>query len=197
MSLLDEFKNGNLDAVKNDVAAVDLSSVAGLIDNFQYRQYFLEAAGREHYRLISWLSSQFPNQTVMDIGTHFGNSSVAMSFDKNVKVVSYDIVEMKQLTKLPENVEYKIGDFREDPITMASPFIFVDVDPHDGVQEKNFHQFFLESQYKGITLWDDINCNDAMRDWWNSLANDSSWFKKVDVTQLGHWSGTGMIIYNG
>lgn len=196
MDTLTEFKNGILsDAVKDEIAAINLNPLAATVENWNYRQYFLEAAGREHYKLISWLASKFPGQTVMDIGTHYGNSSLAMSRDPTAKVVSYDIVEMKQLVApLPSNVEYKIGDFRDDPITLQSPFIFVDVDPHDGIQEKDFHRFFLESQYKGIVLWDDINCNDAMREWWNNIV-ESPWYRKFDLTSVGHWSGTGMIIY--
>lgn len=196
MNLVEELKNGNLDAVKDAVSAVNLTPVSHLVNNWNYRQYFLDRAGKEHYKLISWFASQFPGQTVMDIGTHYGGSSLAMSFDKNVKVISYDIVEMKQMARpFPENCEYKIGDFREDPETMMAPFIFIDVDPHDGIQEREFHKFFLESGYKGITLWDDIDCNAPMRAWWGALENEYAQYKKVDVTKIGHWSGTGMVIY--
>jgi hypothetical protein len=87
-------------------------------------------------------------------------------------------------------VEYKIGDFRFDSELLASPFIFIDVDPHDGIQEKAFHEFFLTVRYKGITLWDDIHLTPVMEQWWNSIESH-----KVDLTKLGHASGTGMIVY--
>ena len=93
----------------------------------------------------------------------------------------------------PSNVTYKIGDFRTDSALMEAPFIFVDVDPHDGIQEKDFDRFFRESGYKGLTLWDDIHCNSAMKDWWENL--DGTGIEKYDLTVAGHWSGTGAIFY--
>jgi hypothetical protein len=193
MATINDLIEGNIAAIKDAVLAVDLSDISTKINNISYRNYFNEKAGREHYQLISWVASQFPGQTVMDIGTHYGNSSLAMANDKTAKVVSYDIIEMKQLLNLPENVEYKIGDFREDPLTMTSPFIFIDVDPHDGIQERDFHEWFIKSGYKGITLWDDIHCNPEMNIWWSNVSGDG--VKKYDFTEIGHWSGTGVIVY--
>jgi hypothetical protein len=176
-----------------EVQSVDLFNSSTSLSNFQYRSYYNEQAGKEHYKLLAFVASLFPSQTIYDIGTHFGGSSVALSTTAH-KVISYDIVEMKQLIVLPSNVEYKIGDFRKDPDVLNSPFIFVDVDPHDGIQERDFHSFFLESKYKGIVLWDDIRANREMHEWWSSIQ-ESDTIKKVDLSTLGHWSGTGMIVY--
>lgn len=188
-----DIKN-TIDTLLPEVKAISLIPICTKLSNIQYRQYFLEEAGNEHYKLLSFIASLFPNQTVYDIGTHFGGSSVALSNATNTKIVSYDIVEMKQLNFLPENVEYKIGDFRLDANVLSSPFIFVDVDPHDGLQERDFHKFFVDSNYKGIVLWDDIRANEYMKAWWNNVV-ESDTVKKVDLTKLGHWSGTGMIVY--
>lgn len=196
MATLKDLIDGDIEVIKQHLVSVDLSKESEQILNWSYKQYFLKEAGVEHYKLLAWVSSLFPNQTIMDIGTHYGNSSLAMTHPQDVKLISYDIVEMKQLFQpYPKNCEYKIGDFREDPATLSSPFIFIDVDPHDGIQEKDFHEFFLSKSYKGITLWDDIYANQQMKDWWESV--DGSVVKKVDLTAVGHWSGTGMIIYEG
>ena len=196
MVTLQDLLDGNISVIKQHLEAVDLTKESEKIGNWSYKQYFLKEAGVEHYKLIAWVSSLFPNQTIMDIGTHYGNSSLAMSQPQDVNLISYDIIEMKQLFQpFPKNCEYKIGDFREDPATLSSPFIFIDVDPHDGIQETEFHNFFLEKKYKGITLWDDIHLNEGMRNWWSSV--DGSVVKKVDLTEIGHHSGTGMIIYEG
>lgn len=194
MSVLDML-TGNLNSLKSEVSKIDLSSVAASMNDSAHRDYIQRDAGIEHYKLIAWIASQFQPHTVMDIGTHYGNSSLAMSLDKNAKIISYDIVEMKRLSVLPENCDYRLGDFREDPNTMNAPFIFIDVDPHDGIQEKEFHEFFISKGYRGITLWDDIYCNQAMKDWWNSISPTHEKYKKVDLTSVGHWSGTGMIVY--
>lgn len=193
MATLQDLIDMNIGILREDIAKINLSGVADKIDNDQYRQYFLEERGVEHYKLLAWIATLFGDSKIFDIGTHYGNSSIAMSYAKNAKVVSYDIVEMKQLNSLPENVEYKIGDFRANPEVLSSPFIFIDVDPHDGIQEKDFHQFFLKKNYKGITMWDDINVNKEMRFWWDSITEPNA--KKNDISLLGHWSGTGMIIY--
>ena len=184
---------GRVNELLPEVKKIDLFSLANKIGDFQYSGYFMKDAGIEHYKLLAYMSSLFADKTIYDIGTHYGNSSVAMSYAKDTKIVSYDIIEMKRLKSLPENVEYRIGDFREDPEVLKSPFIFVDVDPHDGIQEKDFHEFFLEKKYVGIVLWDDINANLEMKVWWDSI--DETQVKKVDLSKLGHWSGTGMIVY--
>jgi hypothetical protein len=194
MATLQDLIDGKIDDVLPDVKKINLNSVCTMLANLQYRQYFLEEAGVEHYKLLGFVASLFPGQTIYDIGTHFGGSSVALSSAAETKTVSYDIVEMKQMTSLPKNVEYKIGDFRENPDVLTAPFIFVDVDPHDGIQERDFHKFFVEKNYKGIVLWDDIRANEYMKAWWNNVE-ESETVKKVDLTKLGHWSGTGMIIY--
>lgn len=193
MATLQNLIDGDLAAIKEDLLKIDLSDMSVKMNDIQYRNFFNEKAGREHYQLISWVASQFAGQKIMDIGTHYGNSSLAMAADPSADVISYDIVDVKRLYNPPTNCQYKIGDFREDPVTLTSPFIFIDVDPHDGIQEKDFHDWFLANNYKGITLWDDIHCNTQMSVWWSKV--DGANIKKVDLTEIGHWSGTGMIIY--
>jgi len=170
----------------------DLTEIAELQSDLQYKKYLLEGAGVEHYKLLAYLASLFPDQYVMDIGTHFGNSSLALAMPGTINVISYDIADYRKLKRLPKKVIYRVGDFREDEHTLKCPFIFIDVDPHDGIQEKAFHEFFLENNYKGMVFWDDINANDAMKEWWNSITTT-----KYDLTAIGHWSGTGMIDYAG
>ena len=190
MFTVDTLRSGDLVEIGAGAQPTDLKALSERINDWQYKQYFLADAGREHYKLLAAAGSLFSGNTIFDIGTHFGLSSLALSHDANVRVVSYDIVEMKRLNSLPENVTYKIGDFREDPDVLNSPFIFIDVDPHDGIQEINFHNFFLEKEYKGIVLWDDIMLNAEMLKFWNSIENP-----KYNLTAAGHWSGTGMVLY--
>lgn len=177
-------------ALLEEVQKIELNNPAVYMINSEYRGYLTEKAGREHYKLISAIASMFEGQTVYDIGTHMGNSSLALGANKNVKVVSYDIVNCTQLLASPPNVQYKIGDFRMDTGVLKSPFIFIDVDPHDGIQEAEFHTWLAKHKYAGIVLWDDIHCNNAMETWWTNIATT-----KYDLTPAGHWSGTGMTLY--
>lgn len=179
-------------ALRDAVQSVDLSKVSFLMMNEEYRGYLEADAGLEHYKLISAVASFFEDKTVCDIGTHYGNSSIALSANPKVNVVSYDIREMKRILHEPTNVTYRLGDFRDKEDVLDSPFIFVDVDPHDGIQEREFDNWFRDHSYHGIVMWDDIHLNPQMEQWWNELTEDTV---KFDLTPAGHWSGTGMIFY--
>jgi hypothetical protein len=39
-------------------------------------------------------------------------------------------------------------------------------------------------------MLDDIHLNEAMINYWNSFTEE-----KYDLTNIGHWSGTGMVIF--
>lgn len=194
MADLNDLKNYNLIELKNQLKLIDLSALSECIPHSEFKNYFNEQPGNNHYKLLAFISSLFPEQTIMDIGTHFGLSSLAMSYVQNNQIISYDIIDIKSLSHLPNNCIYKIGDFTKDKAVLKSPFIFIDVDPHDGVQENIFHNFFIENSYRGITLWDDIHLNQSMKDWWSNINDET--VQKFDLTELGHSSGTGMIIYN-
>jgi len=137
--------DGDRDSLLRELSNIDLSPMAWMMDNTKYRDFFLGDAGKEHYKLLAYISLCFEGETIYDIGTHFGNSSLALAYCKKSKIISYDIVDIKQIINSPDNVEYRIGDFTEDLAVLRSPFVFIDVDPHDGIQESNFHEFFLNN----------------------------------------------------
>jgi len=43
---------------------------------------FFSEPGKEHYKLLSYLSTLFNNSNILDIGTHLGHSSLALSYNK-------------------------------------------------------------------------------------------------------------------
>ena len=49
-------------------------------------------AGQSEYRLYAWLSSQFENTTILDVGTRTGGSALALSYNDKNQVISYDLV---------------------------------------------------------------------------------------------------------
>jgi hypothetical protein len=194
MNSMDIIVNGDIVAIKDELRKIDLNSFGEYISDFQYCGYFLKDYGVEHYKLLAYISNAYADQTIYDIGTHYGNSSVALSVNPSTKVISYDIEPMRRLSKIPENCDYRIGDFTKNPNIINAPFIFIDVDPHDGIQEKNFHEFFINIGYKGLVLWDDIHLSPQMQGWWDSVTESN--VKKVDLTDVGHHSGTGLLIYS-
>ena len=60
----------------------------------------------------------------------------------------------------------------------------------------NFEYDFIDTlekiEYKGLLICDDIHISDQMERWWNSILH-----KRVDVTEVGHSSGTGIVDFSG
>jgi len=149
------------------------------------RLFFSE---QEHYTLLSSLSERYTNQVLYDLGTYKGLSALALSSNPTNKIVSYDIGYFVEIQR-PENVEFRIGNFFTDKEILTSPLIMFDVDPHDGKIEKRFLDWLGLNAYRGSVVFDDIHLNDEMKAFWASITQE-----KVDYTEIGHWSGTGLVI---
>jgi hypothetical protein len=146
-------------------------------------------SGREHYRLLMYISTLFNNEILFDIGTNECRSAIALSHNKNNTIKSYDIIQINPENPVIENVKFILGDSIKDEDILSTPFIFLDVD-HDGTYENIFYTFLKEKKWKGILMLDDIHLNDPMRDFWNKIEEE-----KYDLTSIGHWSGTGIVVF--
>ena len=75
---------------------------------------------------------------------------------------------------------------------LSSPFISLDVDPHDGKFEKEFIDLLGVNRYKGMVYMDDTFMNKFpnLRDYWETITQ-----KKVNVSKVGH--GSGIVLLNG
>jgi len=160
---------------------------------------FYAPPGKEHYRLLAFLSTQVAaDAEVFDIGTNYGDSAIALSYDDQTVVHSFDLVDRVPLVrKTRRNVHYHLeniltGEGREKwkDRLLASPLIFLDVDPHDGETEHEFVSWLEESKYQGVLVLDDIWYFKGMREkLWYRIKPEHKW----DLTRLGHWSGTGIV----
>lgn len=160
------------------------------------KQYFFEKSGAEHYRLLSKLSTLLDDDLIFDIGTHFGGSCLALAYNQENMIVTYDLEEYPEAVEVKEkykngNLTFKIGNVLESPQLLQSSLIFIDID-HLGSYEKNIVDYLTKNNYIGITIWDDILLNEHMRDFWYNYAKE---LEHIDLTHLGHWSGTGVIIF--
>jgi hypothetical protein len=144
--------------------------------------------GTEHYRLLCWISSLFEDTTLYEIGTWIGAGTICLAYNKSNKVVSYDIVYNVDLERL-DNIEFRIGNYENDEKLLKSPFIFVDVE-HNGLLERQIYKYLADNNYKGITVWDDINLNPQMKSFWKDVTHE-----KLDISKYGHYSGTGVIFF--
>ena len=152
------------------------------------------SAGQSEYRLYAWLSTQFDNSIILDVGTRTGGSALALSYNENNQVFSYDLQEQGASKIKRDNIEFKIKDFRQDDSINWDhvSIIMLDVDPHDGVQEEEMMEFLEEKEWKGLMLFDDIGPQwPEVEDLWNRIT-----YPKVDVTEVGHMSGTGLINFD-
>ena len=155
-----------------------------------YEEYF-SACGAQHYRLLSYLSSQFQNSNIIDIGTHRGNSALALSYNKTNTIHTFDIVSninphimthTKNITCYKENIfeEETANKYKE--LILSCPFILLDVDPHDGGNELIWYEYLKKIDYKGFVICDDIWYFKEMRDnFWYNISH----VERYDLTHLG------------
>lgn len=151
--------------------------------------YFHLQSGKEHYRLLMYVSTLFNNEIIFDVGTNKCMSALALSFNKSNKVKTYDIIKLLPQNPQVENIEYILGDSTKDSDLSKCKVIFLDVD-HDGLYENEFYIHLKNLKWKGILLLDDIHLNEHMKKFWQNIQEE-----KYDVTNIGHWSGTGIVIF--
>ena len=157
---------------------------------------YYEPAGRQHYRLLESLASEHSYCTFFDIGTHKGMSALALSSNPSNIVRSFDLIE-KPGRPEKTNIHYYTDDLMSrdgrakwGSQILTSPVIFLDIDPHEGTREYAFYEWLRDNNYGGTLICDDI--------WYFKEMRDNFWYKipdeyKVDVTEQGHWSGTGLV----
>jgi predicted O-methyltransferase YrrM len=152
----------------------------------------------EHYKLLSYISSLISNETILDLGTRDGLSALVLAKNGQNKIISYDLEnkpeEMITFEHLVPNLEFKqMNVFHEDlNVFRNSKVIFMDLDPHDGYQEKRMVELLDSIEWKGILIADDIEWFPGMKDWYDNLNKT-----KYNVTKWGHGSGTGIIDFGG
>jgi hypothetical protein len=175
----------------------DLSILNKYIEwNKKNFNYFNLETGKEHYKLLSYIASYMNKDLpIIDIGTYFGFSAAALNFYGN-KVITYDVCDWipdEEISiKKNENIQMKIMNCINDMDDISkSEFIVLDIDPHNGDEEGVIMKALLDNGFKGILLLDDIKLNEDMLKFWNDIE-----LPKIDITSVGHWSGTGIVIYS-
>lgn len=164
-------------------------------------QWFHLPPGKEHYRLLTYLSTQFSNSTLLDIGTYTGTSALSLSYNPSNMIHSFDIVDCvgHPILKSIPTVKYHLENLWDETtipsyisLLKSSPLIFLDVNPHNGIMEFEFYKLLKRINYSGILVCDDIHHFEGMRHFWLQIPNE----EKFDLTKYGHWSGTGLILFD-
>jgi hypothetical protein len=183
-----------------DVNNTDLSPLFTLFKFFPEvtngdKNYLDQPAGIEHYKLLGWISNQFNDSIISEIGTCDGMGLLALSLNKNNTVISYDIMDYDRKHDVPVNGKRvicdKVFNFFDDVV--KSEVIFYD-GGHRGPEEIFFVKQLINLNYKGVIIFDDINLCSEMRHFWNEVKNLGLYTE--DWTDIGHYEGTGIIFFN-
>lgn len=170
-----------------------LGKLAEHIIDKDSKKYFLEPAGKEHYRLLSYMSLICKDAVILDIGTNKGASALALSINKSNHIISADVGNYIRLTGMEElqNISFIINpDITKDKSFLNSCFIVLDT-LHLGDYEELVYRFLFNNGYKGCLFCDDIHLNAEMEYFWKSVKNT-----KADLTYKGHITGSGLINFN-
>ena len=176
-----------IEIVKDHVKELDISHLRDISLN----QNDWLPAGQSEYRLYAYLSTFFNKATILDIGTRTGGSALALSYNPTNQVVSYDLLEQGASSIKKDNITWKIMDFMEDETLDWDniPIVMIDVDPHDGSQERVMMDWLREKGWKGILIHDDIGPGwPDIQLMWDEIPEE-----KFDVTEIAHMSGTGIV----
>jgi len=172
--------------ISKDVKELDVSHLRDMSLN----QNDWLPAGQSEYRLYAYLSTFFHKSTILDIGTRTGGSALALSYNPTNQVISYDLVEQGASSIKKDNITWKIMNFMEDETLDWDniPIVMIDVDPHDGSQERVMMDWLRDKGWKGILIHDDIGPGwPDIQLMWDEIPEE-----KFDVTEIAHMSGTGI-----
>lgn len=155
---------------------------------------FNQRAGQEWYKLLAYISASLHNVNIIDIGSRHGASAVALGYNPENGVWSYDIKNWHPKCTL-ENVEFMIENLLDGDMELIdhADVITIDVEPHDGIKERQFLDKIRARDWKGILILDDIGpAWPETQKMWNEIPEI-----KYDVTDIGHASGTGVVDFSG
>lgn len=159
-----------------------------------YNEYLYLNCGSEHYQLLANISSNLNNKIIYDIGTNYGASALALGFNKKNNVTSYDIINLLPCEINEENIKFEIGNCLNDNALLNADLIFLDT-AHDGSFEEVFLDHLIVKQYKGVVIMDDVNEYPILRSLAEKISQANN-FEIIDLTHVGHYSGTIAIIFN-
>ena len=158
--------------------------------------------GKEHFRLLAYLSSLFRDSTIINIHTNGGYEALALSYESTNTVLSFGSMDRitNSAIRTRENIRFHTDDLTNPVVReqwresfLQSAFIFVDIEPHDGEIEYGLYRYLSDIGYTGFVVYDDI--------WYFKSMRNNLWYKipesqRYDLTEVGHWSGCGIVSFN-
>lgn len=191
-----------------ELDAMDMSSIVAHFNQGPEIGLLSAPSGVEHYRLLAWLTNQNKEDDAMlsiaDIGTFRGYSALCLASNPENEVISFDIdltkLDIKGFVYSQPDFSYNGIQFHEAPdqnkfdgTICNADIIFVDA-WHHGEVEKKIYDYLVERNWTGLLIFDDIDHDNfpGMRAFWNGIEHPG----KVNITHIGHHSGTGLIDFS-
>lgn len=161
----------------------------------------------EHYRLLAALVRTLKPKTVIEIGTFTGMGTLALAQELQGTLTTFDLLAWNSFADTwLAPADFSEGRVRQVLHDISTPggiephralfesadLIFVD-GPKDGRTEADIlvNLSTLNLSRDVVVVFDDIRVVN-MIDIWRRVAQP-----KMDLTSFGHWSGTGLIDWNG
>jgi predicted O-methyltransferase YrrM len=161
----------------------------------------------EHYRLLAALVRMLQPKTIIEIGTATGMGTLSLSQENQSGTIhTFDIIPWRDFTgtwlteeDFREKIIQHIADVSEPAVMNTHRHIFEDADlifvdgPKDGIFEPRFLSALdnLQTKKELLVMFDDTRLPNFIPAW-RHIARP-----KIDLTSFGHWSGTGLVDWNG
>ena len=186
----------------SDVRSTDVATAAIPYARWHENSKYLASPAGEHYKLLAAIASKFVRGRFYDVGTYLGHSALALAhrYDElGNRVITFDIQDCFKTAeasaiKSHGGIELRVKDAIEDVAEIVSnaDVVLLDVTPHDGQFERVFITELIRRGFKGLLILDDIHLNAEMTALWQWVPAA----RKIDLTDLGHWSGTGLVAFD-
>lgn len=175
-----------------ELNAIDMRKVSDLVlTQSADKKYIGMNAGQEHYRLLYWFGMQF--ERIVELGTYRGHSALSMAVGQLENglgdVYSFDIENHRDVVVAPPSLVFGILFDAHKEVNANTKMVFLDT-YHDGTYERVVINYLRDIAWKGVLVMDDIHLNDEMKAVWSEITE-----RKEDWTDIGHWSGTGIVFF--
>jgi predicted O-methyltransferase YrrM len=172
-----------------ELNAIDMVPVKqAILTRSDDKKYITMGAGREHYRLLYWFGKTYAYYA-LELGTYRGHSALAIAMG-GANVNSFDIESHLDILIVEEyDLYFHIKENGHLEINDKVKLVFLDT-YHDGTYERVVLNHLRDIKWKGILVMDDIHLNDEMKAVWSEITE-----RKEDWSDIGHWSGTGIVFF--
>lgn len=176
---------------KAEIDAVDLSAQWALLPKDEdIRDWWAP-----FYKTFAVLSTKIGDGKILELGTRWGQSALALGYCKGAFVTTYDTWDWGQKEHYDiENIDFRVGDglVLEPGEYIESDLIYLDVDPHNGIMELGLYRALKDMGYRGMMVCDDIHDPASMR----TIFWDKVDLPKVEFPEeFGHSTGMGAIFF--